>query len=501
MIAEQAGAWRRTVKGLFSKKGGPAFLGLSVSRIWTYAFFIALLNQVETACSSLPATSILFFLSAAAVALAIALVAPRIERVFARRAPWVVGVIGTIGAMCVVVCNAVGTNAIACACVVFGGGTLALVRLAWGQLYATLSQREVGIYTASSFLVATLANIVLKLLPWPCTVMTLIALPAISGMLIKRTGDLIDVVPSGAPSSPRASEAHAKSSPSIALAQLTLGMFVFVFANSLIRMLVINGAEQGWVGGWGTLAVDAVVALLFICLYVTVRGMSPLPAYRCTLILMVAGYTLCTLVPEERQSVTMSLVLVGYGLFDLLSWAVMANVASRVHTSSLRVFGLGVGMTVAGRALGYAVGAICATQQAVGNLSLQSLSMLMVLLLVVACASILPESAFGRIGHPRDTENPLPGEFISQASGPSFESVCVSIARRGSLTTRETDVLLPLARGHNAQAISNELSITKGTVQTHVKHIYAKLGLHSQQELIELVESACNQKDARQQFE
>ena len=403
--------------------------------------------------------------------------------------------------MCVVVCNAVGTNTIAYACVVFGGGTLALVRLAWGQLYTTLSQREVGIYTASSFLVATLANIILKLLPWPCTVVTLIALPAISGLLIKRTGDLIDTVPSGATSSPEASEAHAKSSPSIALAQLTLGMFVFVFANSLIRMLVINGAEQGWVGGWGTLAVDAVVALLFICLYVTVRGMSPLPAYRCTLILMVAGYTLCTLVPEERQSVTMSLVLVGYGLFDLLSWAVMANVASRVHTSPLRVFGLGVGMTVAGRALGYVVGTICATQQAVGNLSLQSLSMLMVLLLVVACASILPESAFGRIGHPRDNENPLPGEFISQASGPSFESVCVSIARRGSLTTRETDVLLPLARGHNAQSISNELSITKGTVQTHVKHIYAKLGLHSQQELIELVESTCNQKGTQQQFE
>lgn len=500
MIAKQASAWRRTAKGLFSKKGGPTFLGLSVSRVWTYAFFIALLNQVETAYPSLPATSILFFLSAAVVALAIAFAAPRIEHVFARCVPWIVGVIGTIGASCVVICNTAGTNALVCACVVFGGGTLALVRLAWGQLYATLSQREAGIYTASSFLVATLVNIILKLLPWPCTVVTLIALPVISSLLIKRTGNLIDVTPSDAPSSPRASEAHAKSSPSIALAQLTLGMFVFVFANSLIRTLVVNGAEQGWVGGWGTLAVDATVALLFICLYVTVRGMSPLPAYRCTLILMVAGYTLCTLVPEERQSITMSLVLVGYGLFDLLSWTVMASVASRVRTSSLRVFGLGVGMTVAGRALGYVVGATCATQQAVGNLSLQSLALLMVFLLVVACASILPESAFGRIGHPRDTETPMPGEF-AHASGPSFESACVSIAHRGSLTAREIDVLLPLARGHNAQAISNELSITKGTVQTHVKHIYAKLGLHSQQELIELVESMCSQADAQGQSE
>ena len=94
----------------------------------------------------------------------------------------------------------------------------------------------------------------------------------------------------------------------------------------------------------------------------------------------------------------------------------------------------------------------------------------------------------------------MPDEF-AHASGPSFESACVSIAHRSSLTAREIDVLLPLARGHNAQAISNELSITKGTVQTHVKHIYAKLGLHSQQELIELVESMCSQADAQHQFE
>ena len=35
--------------------------------------------------------------------------------------------------------------------------------------------------------------------------------------------------------------------------------------------------------------------------------------------------------------------------------------------------------------------------------------------------------------------------------------------------------------------------MTKGTVQTHIKHIYTKLGLHGQQELIELVESLCTQ--------
>lgn len=491
VVAKQMGTWKQVVDEALSQKGRPAFLGLSVSRIWTYTFFNALLSNIEAASPSLPATSVLFFLSAAAVALTIALVAPHIGRTFAHHAPLIVGGIGTIGALCVVVCNAVGSGALTRICVVLGGTTLALVRLAWGQLYATLDQREVGIYTASSFLVATLINIVLMLLPWPCTTAVLLTLPTLSALLIRRASGIVDETPNHMPTTPEASGESVKKSPLIAVVQLALGMFVFVFANSLIRILVANGTEQSWIGGWGTLAVDAIVALLFVFLYVAIKSMNPLPAYRCTLILMVAGYTLCTFVPEEHQSLTTSLVLIGYGLFDLLSWAVMASVASRVRTNPLRVFGLGIGMTVAGRALGYIVGATCATRQAAGSLSLQSLAMLMVLLLVVACASILPESVFGHIGHAKDAEGSPPSKLTPKENNPSLESACATIARQGALTSRETDVLLPLARGHNAQAISNELSIAKGTVQTHVKHIYAKLGLHSQQELIELVENIC----------
>ena len=501
MVAERVSAWKKMAAGPFSHRGGATFLGLSVSRAWTYAFFISLLRKVETPFPALPATDTLFFLTATAIALIVAAAAPRVERVFAQWAPWVVSIVGTASALCVIACNAFGGNALTCICVVLGGTTLALFRLSWGQLYARLGQKEIGICTAFSFLIATSVNVLLKLLPWPCTVVALVALPTLGGLLAHRawhTGEPefghgparsnLDTRECDTPSTTRS-----KGASPVTIAQLALGMFVFVFANSIVRMLVVNGEEQIWVSGWGAHAVDAVVALLFVGLYVTIRDMNPLPAYRCTLILMVAGYTLCTLVPEERQPVIMSLVLVGYGLFDLLSWTVMARVASQVKTSSLRVFGLGIGATVTGRALGYVVGAACAAQQTAGNLSLQSLSMLMVFLLVIACASILPESVFGHAARADGPEGTADGIASPGADATSFETACATVARTGSLTARETDVLVPLARGHSAQVISNELSITKGTVQTHIKHIYTKLGLHGQQELIELVESLCTQ--------
>ena len=33
------------------------------------------------------------------------------------------------------------------------------------------------------------------------------------------------------------------------------------------------------------------------------------------------------------------------------------------------------------------------------------------------------------------------------------------------------------------------MTISKSTIETHIKHIYAKTGVHSKQELIDLIES------------
>ena len=62
------------------------------------------------------------------------------------------------------------------------------------------------------------------------------------------------------------------------------------------------------------------------------------------------------------------------------------------------------------------------------------------------------------------------------------------IAAVSNLTGREKDVLLLLSKGCNAKSISDRLCISPGTAKTHIKHVYNKLGVHSQQELINLVE-------------
>jgi DNA-binding NarL/FixJ family response regulator len=56
------------------------------------------------------------------------------------------------------------------------------------------------------------------------------------------------------------------------------------------------------------------------------------------------------------------------------------------------------------------------------------------------------------------------------------------------LSPRELEVLKMLARGRDRAYIEEKLVVSRNTVKAHVKHIYAKLGIHSHQDLIALVQ-------------
>ena len=68
-----------------------------------------------------------------------------------------------------------------------------------------------------------------------------------------------------------------------------------------------------------------------------------------------------------------------------------------------------------------------------------------------------------------------------------FKSTCEEIANRYLLSRRETEVMFLLAKGHNAAYIQEKLCISKSTAKTHIAHIYRKLSIHNQQELLIMV--------------
>lgn len=78
-------------------------------------------------------------------------------------------------------------------------------------------------------------------------------------------------------------------------------------------------------------------------------------------------------------------------------------------------------------------------------------------------------------------------ETLQEDGAEAFDRCCDEIAKEFDLSKREVDVLKLLARGNSSQRIQEVLFIAAGTVNYHTRNIYAKLGVHSKQEVIDLV--------------
>lgn len=79
-------------------------------------------------------------------------------------------------------------------------------------------------------------------------------------------------------------------------------------------------------------------------------------------------------------------------------------------------------------------------------------------------------------------------DAILQSVWTSHAALYGSFGAAHGLTDREQEIFEYLARGRNVRFIQEALVVSYNTVKTHVSHVYAKLDVHSHQELIDLVE-------------
>lgn len=95
----------------------------------------------------------------------------------------------------------------------------------------------------------------------------------------------------------------------------------------------------------------------------------------------------------------------------------------------------------------------------------------------------LNDSAFAqrRIFADLDVAAPVPAVFESLDAG------CERLGAEGGLTVREVEVLQMLVKGRSKSYIAETLFISENTVRSHSKHIYQKLGVHSKQEVLDLL--------------
>lgn len=79
-------------------------------------------------------------------------------------------------------------------------------------------------------------------------------------------------------------------------------------------------------------------------------------------------------------------------------------------------------------------------------------------------------------GEPKRTDTP-------------WRRTCRGIAELYKLSPRETEIFFLIAKGRNAEYVQQKLVISMHTAKTHIANIYHKLGVHSSQEMLSLIET------------
>lgn len=174
-------------------------------------------------------------------------------------------------------------------------------------------------------------------------------------------------------------------------------------------------------------------------------------------------------------------VYVGYSLLGPTMWMLVLGYAFMRSTPIRRGAGAIFGAQYLGLFLGFvlvealASGPLASQGQTLGPLVV----LLGILVLGAVYVALFPERSLLELS-PR----------LFGLSPASIEDRCEQVAAAHGLTPREAQVLSLLARGRDAGFICDELGISRNTVNVHRKGIFAKLGVHSQQELLSVVEKA-----------
>ena len=103
---------------------------------------------------------------------------------------------------------------------------------------------------------------------------------------------------------------------------------------------------------------------------------------------------------------------------------------------------------------------------------------------VVACAGLAALYAFLFLF----TERDFRALSVIARDADRFDDACSLIAAEHGLSKREAEILPFALKGRTGERIAAEFYISKSTVDTHLRRIYAKCGVHGRQELIDLGE-------------
>jgi len=268
-------------------------------------------------------------------------------------------------------------------------------------------------------------------------------------------------------------------------------MILWCGSYEFIRTLYIKGGinQTGAFGyatslGIATLFLCAVVAITAIGLALNPKGFDMSYPYRAVLLFSILGIGLFPLSDMGfAPAIAHAVHLGAWQSFGLAMWVVTIVLSEYNPPTGTKVFAAARGCWALGGLIGILLGRALSPSLPLGGPLAIAVSLTSILIIVTCYLFVFNEKVVSVLTR-----------FFPDRTPGRFEQKCKAIAVEYRLSPREAEVMRLLARGRNVEVIMEELTLSNATVCTHRQHIYQKLDIHSQQELINVVEAASVRK-------
>lgn len=490
-----------------------ALLGFGLYWFWVFVLFDSGANASTVAGISAPLFLHIVSLSVSALAfLLVAFKGALFERLFWNR--WFVlasvflALVGTVFALLPTLSSSLPFVAIAG---VLNGIASPWFCVSWGVLYANVRPHEAFVYLASSFFVGTFLSFLTTWVPAPLVVVVgSIALlgACLLAMLCHRA--LSDRVQAATRDGALKGERGAKGIRGLLPAKVVVGIVVVLFVYAVGRSIIFQSPAYSFNMHVPMLAVAAVA--LIVATVFRVRRIHVGQLYRFAMPLVAIASTLIAFSYVDFVSQAAILEAASICTIEIATWVLLVNLAHERPERAVALIALGRCAVHGGSALGEIAGLYLVAHH------LLFLIVAVVCLVVVAGFSFSNKAFVIEVGDGDEAAfGPTAGQDASArrlastgASEPSFDrdgersdapqegrfltsvddQALRLFAEEHGLSVRETGVLRLWVMGYSGTAIENELTISKSTVKTHIKHIYEKTGAHSRSDLIGMLMGA-----------
>lgn len=197
----------------------------------------------------------------------------------------------------------------------------------------------------------------------------------------------------------------------------------------------------------------------------------------------VIGCLTVLLVQINQAEFFSSFIPIGSVCLEMLFLVTLVIFAKRFGLSAVRTFALGRIVYAASNLAGTnASQRLAASGEALATVQATSF-MLFAGIELVAVAAVL---VLVLARQPHDPVSEAPAAIGGSGPIGQFKSKLERFANEYRLSARESDVTEQLVKGRGYARIQQELNIAEGTVNYHTRNIYAKTGVHTREDLIDL---------------